>query len=76
MPRMTSGTKCVYVDIPDDDGCVIGTAHAAGRADNDKSIDLPKELGELTGYDGNASYFNPDDSEDRYGRVTEGCDRL
>lgn len=64
MPRMTSGTKCVYVDILDDDGCVIGTAHAAGRANNCKFIDLLKELNELTDYEGGVSYFNPDDLED------------
>jgi hypothetical protein len=64
MPRMTSSTKCVYVDILDDDCCVIGTAHAAGCANNDKFIDLLKELNELTDYYGNVSYFNPDNLED------------
>lgn len=30
MARASSGNKCVYVDILDDDGCVIGVAHAYG----------------------------------------------
>lgn len=64
MPRMTRGTKCVCVDILDDDGCVIGVACAAGRENNDKFVDLLKELNELTDYDGDVLYFNPDDLED------------
>lgn len=64
MPRITSCTKCVYVDILDDDGCVIGVAHACGCANNDKFVDLLKELNALTEYDGYISYFNHDDLED------------
>lgn len=64
MARTSSSSKCVYVDILDEDGCVIGTAHAAGCASNDKFIDLPKELNELTDYDCDARYFNPDGLED------------
>lgn len=64
MPRMSSSNKCVYVDILDDDGCVIGVAHACGCANNDKFVDLLKELNALTEYDGYISYFNPDDLED------------
>lgn len=64
MPRMGSSNKCVYVDILDDDGCVIGVAHACGCANNDKFVDLLKELNALTEYDGYISYFNPDDLED------------
>lgn len=64
MPRMSSSNKCVYVDILDDDGYVIGVAHACGCANNDKFVDLLKELNELTDYDGDVRYFNPDDLED------------
>lgn len=39
-------------------------AHACGCANNDKFVDLPKELNELTEYDGYIGYFNPDDLED------------
>lgn len=42
MPRINSRNKCVYVDILDDDGCVIGVAHASGCANNDKFVDLLK----------------------------------
>lgn len=64
MARTSSNDKCVYVDILDDDGCVIGVAHACGCANNDKFADLLKELNALTEYDGYISYFNPDDLED------------
>lgn len=64
MSRMGSGNKCVYIDIMDEDGCVIGVAHACGCANNDKFVDLLKKLNELTDYDGNVIYFNPDDLED------------
>lgn len=64
MARTSSNNKCVYVDILDDDGCVIGVAHACGCANNDKLVDLLKELNALTEYDGYISYFNHDDLED------------
>lgn len=64
MPRTSSNNKCVYVDILDDEGNVIGVAHASGYINNDKFVDLLKELNELTEYDGDARYFNPDDLED------------
>lgn len=64
MARTSSSDKCVYVDILDDDDCVIGVAHALGCANNDKFVYLLKELNELTEYDGDVSYFNPDDLED------------
>lgn len=64
MARTSSSNKCVYVDIIDDDGCVIGVAHACGCANNDKFVDLLKELNALTEYEGYISYFNPDDLED------------
>ena len=64
MPRMTSTAKCAYVDILDDDVCVIGVAYAAGCENNDKFVDLLKELNELTDYDGDVRYFNHDDLED------------
>lgn len=64
MPRMSSGNKCVYVDILDEEGCVIGVAHACGCANNDKFVDLLKELNELTECDKDVIYFNPDDMED------------
>ena len=64
MARTRSGNKCVYVDILDDEGNVIGVAHASGYTNNDKFADLLRELNELTEYDGNVSYFNLDDLED------------
>lgn len=64
MSRMSSGNKCVYVDILDEEGCVIGVAHACGCANNDKFVDLLKELNELTECDKDVMYFNPDDMED------------
>lgn len=64
MSRMSSGNKCVYVDILNEEGCVIGVAHACGCANNDKFVDLLKELNELTECDSDVSYFNPDDMED------------
>lgn len=64
MPRISSSNKCVVVDILDDKGCVIGFACADGRLNNDKLVDLLKELNELTDYDGDIRYFNPDDLED------------
>lgn len=64
MARTSSNNKCVYVDILDDDGCVIGVAHACGCANNDKFVDLLKDLNALTEYEGYTSYFNPDDLED------------
>lgn len=64
MARTSSSDKCVYVDILDDDGYVIGVAHASGCANNGRFIDLLKELNELTEYDGDVSYFKPDDLED------------
>ncbi len=63
MPR-TSSNKLVHVDILDDDGCIIGIAHAYGCANNNKFVDLLKELNELTEYDGDVCYFNLDDLED------------
>lgn len=63
MPRMSSGNKCVYVDILDEEGCVIGVAHACGCANNDKFVDLLNELNELTECDKDVIYFNPDDME-------------
>lgn len=60
----TSSNKCVYVDILDDEGSVIGVAHASGCVNNDKFIDLLNELNELTQYDSDTMYFNPDDLED------------
>lgn len=64
MARITSCTKCVYVYILDDYGNVIGVAYAAGCENNDKLVDLLKEINELTEYDGDVCYFNPDDLED------------
>lgn len=64
MARMSSGNKCVYVDILDEEGCVIGVAHACGCANNDKFIDLLKELNELTDCNNDVIYFNQDDMED------------
>lgn len=64
MARTSSNNKCVYVDILDDYGCVIGVAHACGCANNDKFVDLLKELNALTECNGCISYFNPDDLED------------
>lgn len=64
MSRMSSGNKCVYVDILDEEGCVIGVAHACGCANNDKFVDLLKELNELTECDNDVIYFNPGDMED------------
>ena len=64
MARTSSSNKCVYVDILDDEGCVIGVAHACGCANNYKFVDLLKELNELTDYDGDVRYFNPDDLEE------------
>lgn len=64
MARKSSSNKCVYVDILDDDGCVIGVAHASGCANNDKFVDLLKELNELTDYNGDVRYFNTDDLEE------------
>lgn len=64
MSRMSSGNKCVYVDILDEEGCVIGVAHACGRANNDKLIDILKYLNTLTDYNGDVPCFNPDDLED------------
>jgi hypothetical protein len=64
MSRISSGNKCVYVDILDEEGCVIGVAHACGCANNDKFIDLLKELNELTDCNNDVIYFNPDDMED------------
>lgn len=64
MARTSSSNRCVYVDILDDDGCVIGVAYAAGCENNDKFVDLLKELNGLTEYEGYISYFNPDDLED------------
>lgn len=64
MARTSSSNKCVYVDILDDEGNVIGVAHASGCVNNDKFVDLLKELNELSAYDGNVIYFNPDDLED------------
>lgn len=61
MARTSSSNKCVVVDILDDDGCVIGFACADGCLNNDKLIDLLKELNELTDYDGEVCYFKPDD---------------
>ena len=58
-----SSNRCVYVDILDDEGNVIGVAHASGYINNDKFVDLLKELNELTEYDGDVRYFNPDDLE-------------
>ena len=63
MPRTSSSNKCVYVDILDEDGRVIGVAHASGCANNGRFIDLLKEINELTEYDGDVIYFNPDDLE-------------
>ena len=64
MPRMSSSNKCVYVDILDDDGCVIGVAHASGCANNDKFIKLLNEINELAFGEFGTCYFNPDDLED------------
>lgn len=64
MARASSSNRCVYVNILDDEGNVIGVAHASGCINNDKFIDLLKELNELTEYDANVSYFSPDDLED------------
>lgn len=64
MARTSSSNKCVYVDILDDEGNVIGIAHAFGCVNNDKFIDLLNELNELTEYDGDVCYFNPNDLED------------
>lgn len=63
MARTSSNNRCVYVDILDDEGNVIGVAHASGYINNDKFVDLLKELNELTEYDGDVRYFNPDDLE-------------
>lgn len=64
MSRMSSGNKCVYVDILDEEGCVIGVAHACGCANNDKFVDLLKELNELAECYNDVIYFNSDDMED------------
>ena len=63
MPRTGSGNRCVYVDILDYEGNVIAVAHASGYINNDKFVDLLKELNELTEYDGDVCYFKPDDLE-------------
>lgn len=63
MARTSSSNRCVHVDILDDEGNVIGVAHAYGYINNDKFVDLLKELNELTYYDGDVRYFNPDDLE-------------
>lgn len=52
MARTSSNDTCVHVGILDDEGNVIGVAHASGYINNDKFVDLPKELNELTEYDG------------------------
>lgn len=52
-----------HVDILDDEGNVIGVAHSSGYISNGKFVDLLKELNELTEYDGDVRYFNPDDLE-------------
>ena len=64
MSRMSSSNKCVYVDILDDDGCVIGVAHASGCANNDKFIKLLNEIDELTFGELGICFFNFDDLED------------
>lgn len=42
MTRTSSNNRCVYVDILDDEGNVIGVAHASGYINNDKFVDLLK----------------------------------
>ena len=64
MARNNSCNKCVYVDIMDDDGCVIGTAHASGAANNDKFVELMGHINELAYDNGEWWFMNPDDMED------------
>lgn len=64
MARTKSSNRCVYVDVLDDEGNVIGVAHASGYINNGKFVGLLKELNELTEYDCDVRYFNTDDLED------------
>ena len=57
MARMSSSNKCVYVDILDDDGCVIGVAHAFGCANNDKFVKLLKDINEFAFTDFGTCFF-------------------
>lgn len=59
MPRMSSSNKCVHVDILDDDGCVIGVAHAYGRANNDKFVKLLNDINEFAFTDFGTFFFQP-----------------
>lgn len=64
MARMSSSNKCVYVDILDDDGCVIGVAHAFGCANNDKFVKLLNDINDFTFTDFGTCFFNSDDLDD------------
>lgn len=54
----------VYVDILDEDGCVIGVARALTHVNNDNFVDLLEHINTLTYSDNGCWYMNPDDLED------------
>lgn len=61
MTRMSSSNKCVYVDILDDEGNVIGVAHASGYANNNNLMQLLTDINDLTDWDYGKRHFNDDD---------------
>lgn len=64
MVRTSSSNKCVYVEILDDEGSVIGVAHASGHLNNDKFVQLLEDINSLTYEDYGVRYFNDTDMED------------
>lgn len=59
-----SSNKPLYIDILDEDGCVIGVAHASGYMNNNAFVALMEHINELTYNDNGCWYMNPDDLED------------
>lgn len=59
-----SSNRPLYVDILDNDGCVIGVAHASSHVNNDAFVSMMEHINELTYNDNGCWYINPDDLED------------
>lgn len=64
MARTSSSNKCVYVDIVDEDGNVIGVAHASECVNNNKFVNLLNEINNLTFDEFSICFFNSDDLDD------------
>lgn len=64
MARTGSSNRCVYVDILDDEGNVIGVAHASVYANNNNLMRLLTDINDLTEWYYGKRHFNDDDMED------------